>query len=163
MGRVIIVMGVSGSGKSTIGQLLSKDISLPFFDADNFHPKQNLDKMTKGIPLNDNDRLPWLKDLSKHISDWHQGEGAVLACSALKESYRIILAQSGAPIDWVYLKGDFETISKRMKLRKGHFMNYTLLQSQFDVLEEPMSSIKVSIEDEAPSIVSSIIYQIKPL
>jgi len=104
-----------------------------------------------------------LNDLSVHINEWQYGKGVVLACSALKESYRLILAQSGAPIDWVYLKGDFETISKRIKLRKGHFMNSTMLQSQFDVLEEPTYSMPVLIEGNVSAIVDSILSQIKPL
>ena len=98
-----------------------------------------------------------MSELNGFINDWRDGEGAVLACSALKESYRTILAQSGAEIDWVYLKGDFETISKRMKSRKEHFMNSIMLQSQFDVLEEPTYGIHELINSDASTIAASIL------
>jgi 6-phosphogluconate dehydrogenase len=162
MSRVIIIMGVSGSGKSTVGKLLAKELDLQFFDADDFHPKTNVDKMSRGKPLTDEDRLPWLSELSGFINEWQDGEGAVLACSALKESYRTILAQSGADIDWVYLKGDFETINTRIKSREGHFMSSNMLQSQFGVLEEPTYGIQVNVDNEVSRIVSSILSQISP-
>lgn len=162
MSKVIIIMGVSGSGKSTVGKILAKELGRQFFDADDYHPKNNLQKMSRGEPLTDEDRLPWLTELSKLINDWQEGEGVVLACSALKESYRSTLAQSGAEIDWVYLKGEFETINTRIKSREGHFMSSNMLQSQFDVLEEPTYGIQINVDNEVSRIVSSILSQINP-
>ena len=158
---MIIVMGVSGSGKTTIGQGLAKQLHLPYYDADNFHPSSNIEKMKKGIPLNDDDRLPWLNMLADQIQTWDLQGGAVLSCSALKESYRKLLASKSKTIEWVYLKGTFELIQSRIEKREGHYMKSGLLQSQFDTLEEPQYGIQVSIDSNQESIISTILSKLQ--
>ena len=154
--KVIVVAGVSGSGKSTIGKLLAERLNLPFKDADDYHPQANVDKMAGGSPLNDTDRKPWLEILAHEIEGWAQSNGAVLACSALRESYRQLLSQKVAP-QWVFLDGSFELLKSRLDNRKGHFFNSELLQSQLDTLEEPDYGIHVSIEPSPEAIVDEII------
>ncbi len=145
---LIIVMGVSGSGKSSVGEALGERLAIPFRDADAFHPQANIDKMTAGIPLTDADRWPWLDAIGKALHD--AGDGLVVACSALKRIYRDRLRQAaGRPVTFVWLDGSQETIAKRMSGRKGHFMPPSLLDSQFATLEPPASDeqvIRVSIE-----------------
>jgi len=151
-------MGVSGCGKTTIGRMLAERIALPFFDADDFHPQHNIDKMKQAIALTDDDRAPWLNSLAQLISELSRGEGAVLACSALKEKYRVILAQGGkGEVLFVYLKGGMGIIQKRMKMRKGHFMQPVLLENQFDMLEEPCNAVTVSIDPGPEQICGEII------
>lgn len=158
---MIIVMGVSGCGKTTIGQGLAKQLHLPYYDADDFHPSTNVEKMKNGIPLNDNDRWPWLNSLADRIQTWDNQGGAVLSCSALKESYRTLLASKSRNVEWVYLKGSFELIQSRLEEREGHYMKSSLLQSQFDTLEEPDYGIHVSIENTPESIISTILSKLK--
>jgi len=158
---MIIVMGVSGCGKTTIGQGLAKRLGLPYYDADDFHPQSNIDKMKNAIPLNDDDRMPWLTHLADHIKTWEEQGGAVLSCSALKESYRTLLASKCNDITWVYLKGDFEMIRSRLEERAGHYMKSQLLQSQFDALEVPGYGIHVSIDDTPEHIISSVISKLE--
>lgn len=146
-------MGVSGSGKTTVGKLLAKQLAIPFYDADDFHSNKNVEKMAAGIPLNDDDRLPWLLMLQKKIQSLEKG--GVLACSALKESYRATLSE-GNTIQWIYLDGDFETILKRMESR-NHFMKPVMLQSQFETLEPPSHGIQVSVNNTPEDIVLEII------
>ncbi|MDC8004231.1 gluconokinase [Aureisphaera galaxeae] len=153
--KVIVVLGVSGSGKSTIGKKLAHALEIPFYDADDFHPQSNIDKMKSGQPLNDEDRYPWLKKLSEEIRSWNKKEGGVLACSALKESYRKIL-ETHTTVDWVFLTGSFETIFERMKNR-NHFMKADMLQSQFDALEAPEYGYHVDVRINPRRIVESII------
>ena len=160
---VIIIMGVSGSGKSTIGSNLAEKLHLPYFDADDYHPIENVKKMSSGKPLNDDDRQPWLEILSDKIAEWNQTGGAVLACSALKESYRSILQSKSKNIQFVYLKGDRDLILDRMKKRSGHYMPPELLDSQFDALEEPENTIKVSIEPSPEEIVERIVSKLKTI
>lgn len=156
MAQLIIVMGVSGTGKSTIGQLLARQLHLDFYDADDFHPEANVEKMQQGIPLNDDDREPWLTLLSNKLRDW-EGQGAVLACSALKVRYRNTLSHRGKlPLIWVHLKGSMETIHARMKARADHFMPASLLQSQFDALEAPSDAITIDISDTPEAMVATI-------
>lgn len=128
-------MGVSGCGKTTLGEALSQSLEIPFLDADDFHPAENISKMSQGNALTDSDRMPWLTTLNTTLHQYHKQEGAILACSALKEQYRVILSYK-LPVQWVYLKGDFDLIFERMQARK-HFMPPHLLQSQFDSLEVP--------------------------
>lgn len=160
---VIVVMGVSGCGKTTIGKLLSEKLQIPFYDADDFHPEENVNKMASGTPLNDEDRKPWLLALASQISQWNQKKGAVLACSALKKSYRELLGSNIAPdtIIFVYLKGNQELIKNRLQERNGHYMPPELLDSQFKTLEEPENAIAVPISDSPENIVSTIINKIQ--
>lgn len=140
MSPIYIIMGVSGVGKSTIGKQLSERLRLPFYDADDFHPQANIDKMASGNALNDQDRWPWLDRIVSHYEVWKK-QGAVLACSALKASYRARLKVDQTTVKTIYLSADFDTISLRLSRRKGHFFNPDLLQSQFDTLEIPTEGI----------------------
>jgi gluconokinase len=159
--HVIVLMGVSGCGKSTIGQRLSKKLSWPFRDADSFHPEANIAKMSRGAPLEDEDRWPWLGAIAQWI-DERRGAGApaIVSCSALRRAYRerIIGARSG--VDLVYLKGTVQLIGERLRRRKGHFMPPSLLQSQFAALEEPQRDerpIIVSVAMPPPRVVAAIL------
>jgi carbohydrate kinase (thermoresistant glucokinase family) len=134
---VIIVMGVAGSGKTTIGKALADSLGWQFEDGDDFHSAANKAKMHSGHPLDDADRMPWLQTLADHIATWATSKPTVLACSALKESYRAILVGERRDVAVVYLKADFETIAARLNARTGHFMNKGLLRSQFETLETP--------------------------
>jgi gluconokinase len=155
----IIVFGVTGSGKTTIGTLLAKELGWQFYDADNFHPVANVEKMRQGIPLNDDDRIPWLAKLQELIRSYtDKGENAVLACSALRESYRQYL-QAGGEVKFIYLKGDFVLIQQRLNNRRGHYMNPTLLQSQFNTLEEPRPEITVIDIAPTPVLIVQAIRQ----
>ena len=155
---VVIIFGVSGCGKTTIGKLLSKALKVPFYDADDFHPKANIEKMKSGRPLDDEDRYPWLSAMAESIAKWNKETGAVLACSALKESYRKILAKNNE-IDWIFLSGSYDTIFERMKNRK-HFMKADMLQSQFDALEVPAYGYHVDIRQGPNSIITNIMKQL---
>ena len=157
MAHLIIIMGVSGTGKSTIGELLSAKLQVTYYDADDFHPQANKVKMQQGNPLNDQDREPWLQLLSDKLEAW-SATGAILACSALKEKYRQTLSKSNQlPIKWVHLAGTFEVIRERMLARKNHFMPDSLLQSQFDTLERPTYAIEVDIEHTPEDIVEEVL------
>lgn len=150
-------MGVSGSGKSTIGKLLAEALDYPFFDGDDFHPDVNIEKMSVGTPLNDEDRYDWLLALNK-LAKNNLIKGAVIACSALKESYRDLL-QAGISkgVYYIYLKGSFQEVLERLKQRKGHYMPLELLQSQFDVLSPPKNAIVVEINQSPEKIVDKIL------
>jgi gluconokinase len=142
---IVIVMGVSGSGKTTIGRLLANDLGWDFYDADNFHPAQNIAKMSRGLALSDGDRQPWLKSLRVLIIDClKSGKQAVIACSALKETYRIALRVNDN-VQFVYLKGSFEQIKARLTDRQNHFMSGDLLADQFATLEEPLDAVPIDI------------------
>jgi len=158
MSQLIIIMGVSGSGKTTVGQSLAQELNLSFFDADDFHSASNKEKMSSGIPLTDQDRIPWLETLHNLCSSYKE-KGLVLACSALKHSYRVLLSEN-LTIEWVYLKGSFELIYSRMHARTTHFMPPNLLQNQFDILEEPTDAYTVSINQSVESIVSALVHHI---
>ncbi|MGE5512146.1 MAG: gluconokinase [Bacteroidota bacterium] len=136
---VILLMGVSGSGKSTIGRRLGAALGWPFRDADSFHPQANIDKMSRGIPLTDEDRAPWLEAIAAWIDErLRNGESGVVSCSALKRAYRRVLRHGRIDaVGLVYLRGSFAVISVRMSRRKGHFMPPALLKSQFQTLEPP--------------------------
>lgn len=134
---VAIIFGVSGAGKTVIGQLLAQEVGWRFYDADDFHAPGNIEKMRRGIPLTDEDRGPWLENLRELIERClASGEDAVLACSALKEAYRWYL-RVNAEVKLVYLRGDYALIADQLRQRRGHFMNPALLQTQFADLEEP--------------------------
>jgi gluconokinase len=159
---VFIVMGVSGSGKTTIGKLLAERTGTTFADADDYHSAANKQKMAAGVPLNDEDREPWLETLNKLLRDWHEsGKGGVLACSALKEKYRVTL-NNGMPegsVAFVFLDGSRELIAKRLAARKHAYMNPSLLDSQFATLEIPSDAIRVSIDQPENKIVDDILQQ----
>ena len=141
-------MGVSGTGKTTLGERFASEINLPFYDADDFHPTANIEKMRSGVSLNDEDRAPWLDNMARHIVDWDKAGGAVLACSALKESYRQILNRNeGVSLKWIFIEADFDLLKERLSSRKGHFFNPALLKSQFETLEPPAYGIRVSAHD----------------
>ncbi|MFC4096994.1 gluconokinase [Euzebyella saccharophila] len=154
---IIFVMGVSGSGKSTIGKLLAQKLNLDFFDGDDYHPKENVEKMAMGTPLTDDDRKGWLIRLNQ-LSHENKETGAVIACSALKHSYRKLLRDGlEEQMEFVFLKGSFELVSERLNARKGHFMPPELLRSQFEALEIPKAALTVSIEHSPEMIVDTIL------
>jgi gluconokinase len=149
-------MGVSGSGKTTIGRGLAGELGWRFYDADDFHPRSNVEKMARGVPLDDEDRAPWLESLRDLIRlCLGRGESAVLACSALKRSYRAYLLID-ENVKLVYLKGDYELIDERLKNRRGHFMKSKLLNSQFTALEEPERGLTVDISLPPEKIIETI-------
>ena len=158
MSLAVIVMGVSGSGKTTVGQELAQRLGWAFYDADHFHPEENVAKMSSGQPLDDEDRKPWLEALNKLVAEnLEQDQSIVLACSALKEKYRQHLSKNHEnKTKFVYLEGDFETIYMRMQARK-HFMKPAMFQSQFDTLEEPANAIIVDIRQTQDEVVADIL------
>lgn len=151
-------MGVSGVGKTTVGSLLAKALHLPFFDGDDFHPTENVQKMKNGNALNDEDRQEWLNRLNSLASKQLESKkGGIIACSALKEKYRKLLIQNiESRVEWIYLKGTFEQIQERIQTREGHFMPTHLLQSQFDTLEAPTNAHSISIDASPEEIVTRI-------
>jgi len=157
---IVIVMGVTGTGKTTVGKRLAEALKWDFSDADSFHPQANLEKMRRGIPLDEGDRMPWLMALQQAIDGWLQSDkNVVLACSALKAAYRQALWRDAKQMQLVYLKGSFEQIAQRLQERQHHFMNKNLLQSQFAILEEPdpNESIWVDIAQPLEAIVQQIV------
>jgi gluconokinase len=154
---IVIVMGVAGSGKTTIGQLLARAMGWKFRDADGLHPSENRDKMSRGIALTDLDRRPWLEAVRRLIEGYlASGESAVIACSALKQSYRDLLIVDSAAVRIVYLRGPRDLIERRLVERHGHFFNPGLLTSQFETLEEPHSAIVEDISRDPVEIAASI-------
>jgi len=153
---VLIMMGVVGAGKTTIGRLLAEQLGWNFADADDFHPEANKEKIRRGIGLSDEDRQPWLKSLRTEIANWiAQGRNVVLACSALKRRYRRELAV-GSEVRFVYLKGTAELIAQRLRLRTGHYADEQILASQLADLEEPQDALTVQINGTPPDIVAEI-------
>jgi gluconokinase len=153
---VVIVMGVTGAGKTTVGNMLAGQLAWTFVDADSFHAAANVDKMRRGIPLDDADRAPWLQAMRDAISQWIQDRGnVVLACSALKRSYRDEL-RVGPEVRVVYLKGSKELISSRLRQRHGHFAGESILAGQFADLEEPTDAIVVDVGLSPEEIVRGI-------
>ena len=150
-------MGVSGSGKSTIGKLLSQEFNIPFYDGDDFHPKENIEKMSSGRPLNDKDRQSWLEALNGLALKELKKSNCIIVCSALKQKYREILSQNiETQSEWIYLSGSFDLISKRLNSRENHFMPSDLLKSQFDILEEPRDALLVDISLSPNEIIKTI-------
>jgi gluconokinase len=154
---IVVVMGVSGVGKTTIGIELARQFNCEFLDADDYHSPENKAKMHAGIPLTDADRLPWLQTLNKILQTHEQQQRcAVLACSALRDSYRDLLTK-GVRIEWVYLKGSPEVIRGRLQERHGHFAGETLLTSQLATLEEPTNAIVVDADRPVAEIVNGLL------
>jgi gluconokinase len=155
--QAIVLMGVSGCGKTSVGERLSQILGWPFFDGDDFHPTGNVAKMSQGIPLNDDDRAPWLAILHDLIADHLQaGKSMILACSALKQKYRDQLEEGNPEVLMIYLKGDFNLIFERMSTREDHYMKAEMLRSQFEALEEPADAITVNIDKNLEEIVEEI-------
>ena len=153
---IIVLMGVSGSGKTTVGRLLSENLGWTYADADDFHSELNIEKMKSGIPLDDVDRTPWLENLGELVRGYlSRNENAVLACSALRESYREFLLLD-EQVKLVYLKGDYQLIRERLAERRGHYMEPALLHSQFETLEEPADCLRIDASFDPPAIVSII-------
>jgi len=154
---IIILMGVSGSGKTTIGHLLAQDLGWPFYDGDDFHPQANIDKMRRRIPLTDDDRDAWLTALRHQIDTLvDTRQSAVLACSALKQTYRERLGRGQPEVRFIYLKGDPALIRQRLQKRRGHFMPADLLASQFATLEEPQGVPAIDIAQTPETVVDLI-------
>lgn len=161
---VIVIMGVSGSGKSTIAGLLAGMLGWELAEADEFHPQANVDRMKSGIPLTDEDRAPWLRAVARWIDATRQsGRRGIITCSALKRSYRAMLIGDRPDVRLVYLKGARELIARRMAARQGHFMPLALLDSQFETLEEPGPDehpIVVSIDARPQDIAARVVAEL---
>ncbi len=159
---VVVVMGVAGSGKSTVGPLIAKGLGGDFAEGDQFHPAANIAKMTSGQPLNDDDRMPWLAAMATAIQLWSRGpKPTVLACSALKQLYRELLARGTPELRFVYLKGTPELIGGRMATRSGHFMPRSLLDSQFQTLEEPGDAIILDATQSPAAMAEAALAQLQ--
>ena len=159
--QAIVLMGVSGSGKTSVGVRLSQRLNWPFYDGDDFHPPENIAKMGQGIPLDDADRVPWLAILNNLISEHlSAGKSMLLACSALKRKYRDQLTDGNPGTVFVYLKGDFNLIFDRIGVRSGHYMKAEMLQSQFSALENPKDALVVDISQDLDGITKEIISHI---
>lgn len=160
---IFIIMGVAGCGKTSVGKQLARMLNAIFYDGDDFHPSENVLKMSQGTPLTDADRFAWLAAINQKIKECiNKQQAAIFACSALKEKYRQQLQQgANIQIKWIYLKGDFDTILQRIADRKGHFMPKSLLQSQFDILEEPKYAITLDIQQSIEVIISNIMSKIQ--
>jgi gluconokinase len=160
MSQAVILMGVSGCGKSTIGTRLSRRLGWEFIEGDEIHPAENVRKMAGGTPLDDQDRLPWLKRINALLLEKQaEGASAIVSCSALKRAYREILAQGVEDLTFVYLMGDYETIFARMQSRDPHYMKADMLRSQFDALEPPdaAEALEISIDQPVEDSVEDII------
>jgi gluconokinase len=162
---IAVVMGVSGSGKTTVAVLLSAALGCQFQEGDDLHPPENVEKMHAGTPLTDADRLPWLRKIAEEIAGWRaRGESGVLTCSALKRAYRDTIIGDRSDVTLVYLKGSRDLIHRRMAARHGHFMPVALLDSQFATLQEPMPDehpITVDVGGKPTEIVDEIVRQLE--
>lgn len=155
--QVIVIMGVSGSGKTTIGKALARALEWPFRDADEFHSPGNIAKMSSGVPLTDEDRAPWLRAIRIYIDEQiRAGSTAVVTCSALKQRYRDALLGDPVRVRLVYLKGSTELLEKRISERMDHFMKPGMLQSQLAALEEPADALCIDIAEEPEEIVRRV-------
>ncbi len=167
MKHAIIVMGVSGCGKSTVGAELAEKLGIPFQEGDRLHPKANVEKMSAGIPLTDEDRWPWLDLVGAELRQGYEAGGVVISCSALKKSYRDRLRTAcGGPLAFVFLEGSVELLTRRMGARKGHFMPLSLLKTQLDTLEVPTGEpgvVTVNIDATPDEIVERALTGLKAL
>jgi gluconokinase len=153
---IVVLMGVCGCGKTSVGRALADELRWTFVDADDLHPEANVAKMAAGEPLTDNDRWPWLDRIANELSQREaRGENVVLACSALRQRYRARIAR-GRELRWVYLKGDAQTIEPRLASRTGHFMPASLLASQFAALEEPAQAMVIDVRQSVAEQVAQI-------
>jgi gluconokinase len=158
---IVLVMGVAGAGKTTIGTALAARLGWRFIDADDYHPPENVAKMKAGIPLEDADRWPWLQTLADQIDRWLAArKTVVLACSALKQSYRDVLAQGRPGVRFVHLEGDKALIRRRLDARRGHYMPAILLDSQFAALEPPADAVTVDVAGTPEAIVRGIVQRL---
>ena len=154
---IILLMGVAGAGKTTVGAMLADDLGWPFYDGDAFHPAANVEKMRQNVPLTDADRLPWLAALRRLIDELvRQETSAVVTCSAIKQAYRDQLLDGPGEVREVFLEGDFALIQERMQKRRGHYFKADLLRSQFDALEEPASGLVIDITQPLEAMVQQI-------
>ena len=154
---IVILMGVTGCGKTKVGSMLAEACDWDFLDADDFHPAENVAKMKSGVALTDEDRWPWLARLNTLLLDVErEGKNLVLACSALKQVYRDRLARGCAAVRFVFLDGDKELIRTRLAARRGHYMNPTLLDSQFAILERPSDALRLDIAESPDALVRRI-------
>lgn len=161
--RFFIVMGVSGCGKTSVGESLAQFLGWDFYDADDFHPPENIAKMADEIPLDDSDRTPWLASLHELISSSLKADRpGVLACSALKKRYRRQLMDGNDGVQIVYLKGSYDLIWSRMKKRTDHYMKPQMLKSQFETLEEPSNALTIDISLSVDEIVREVITNLSP-
>lgn len=157
MPSIILLMGVAGSGKSTVGRLLADTLGWPFYDADDFHPRPNIDKMQQGIPLTDEDRWPWLQAIRAAMDAClARQSSAVLTCSALKQAYRDVLLRDNDAVTLVYLRGSYALLAQRLAARQGHFMPQALLASQFAILEEPQGGLSIDVANPPEVLVATI-------
>jgi gluconokinase len=157
---IVVVMGVAGSGKTTVGTMLADAMHCSFLEGDSLHSIGNVEKMSHGIPLTDADRAPWLTAIHVRLLEaFVRGQSLVVGCSALKESYRTVLAE-GVRITWVYLKGSPEILRSRLQHRTGHYMKADMLASQFEALEEPSGAIVVDVSPPPGTIVEQILAQV---
>jgi gluconokinase len=162
--RAVVLMGVAGSGKTAVGTQLAHKLNWIFLDADNFHPPANIEKMKHGIPLNDHDRAPWLQRLHDELQiQMAKGHSAILACSALKESYRNVLRDEKSPPTFVYLDVDPETIRGRLQHRTAHFFPKELMESQFAALEKPKDAIIVDARKPLDAVVDQVIHALEEI
>jgi gluconokinase len=161
MVKIVVVLGVAGSGKTTVGTMLADAMHCVFLEGDSLHSAANVEKMSHGIPLTDADRAPWLVAIHARLLDaFTRGECLVVGCSALKESYRTVLAE-GIPITWVYLRGPAALIRSRLQHRTGHYTKANMLASQFEALEEPSDALIVDVSQSPAAIVERILAELR--
>jgi gluconokinase len=156
---ILIITGVAGAGKTTIGKILAKKLGWKFYDADDFHPQSNIEKMKRGVSLTDEDRRPWLEALRRLMVG--RVSPVVIACSALKQSYRDYLQKGRGDVKFVFLKGDKELIRERLEERTGHYAKADLLEGQFEALEEPENALTEDVSQDAEAIADDIIRELK--
>lgn len=155
---VLILMGPMGCGKTTIGKMLTEKLGWPFFDGDDFHPKENVAKMRAGSPLTDEDRKLWLEKLRGLINSWlKEKQNTILACSALKQAYRDVLGVDQITVRTVYLRGSYPLLRKRIEDRQHPYMDKNLLRSQLDILEEPKDGLTIDISETPETIIRNIV------